>query len=300
MSNNDKLKRYLEQNVHHHMTSGVYSVTSVQGNRPYMEDRYVVATVPGALCAFVFDGHGGGQVSQWLTNHFPIYLFEAVYRQPSIAPNVIKSIIQQTILDLDEKLIFQKQFKSGSTITGFLLYEGYIYIINLGDSRTMVVGKQSNQLVFVTEDHVPTSTRELNRIQSIQSYVSHPQHGSQDVPRLEGQFSLTRAMGDPGLKVDKRTRSIYLGQMAPMSPWADVTAISTSDNVDGVKISMASDGLFEGSLVDNLTMHKSLASLNGIGDQNLINRLVNIALVKSNDNITLMVINVNNSAPGWK
>jgi serine/threonine protein phosphatase PrpC len=282
-----------------------------------MEDRYCVVSIPDGFCAFVFDGHGGDQVSQWLVDHFATYLFEAIKNlekssfQTKVTTDEIKNVIQNLIIYLDEKLIFSKGYDSGSTLSGILIYQNYLYLINLGDSRTIILKGNSLDSI-ISEDHVPYSEREIKRIWSVGHNVSVPPLGSGDVPRIGG-YSVSRAIGDPTVKLDHTTK-LYLGTFAPMSPLADITAIYIDPKYNTSRlgkplymIAITSDGLFEENTITNdLLLNYMKEQIDRPVTQFGLNEMekVVVDLVEfakndgSNDNITLLMMPITNRIPG--
>ncbi len=283
------------------------SVFTEKGHRPYMEDYYVVASVPHATCAVVFDGHGGDEVSLWLSKNYPRYLFEMLYRIAGLPPYFqlgipverIRVCLAALILYLDVMMI-NMGYKSGSTMTGVLVFQGTLYTINLGDSRTIELTTLTNQRAFfssVSQDHVPQSQRERTRISHAGSFVSN----NSSIPRLAGIFSVSRSMGDSILKLTPT--GYYLGFRAPMSPEPDISSQPTNGHV--IYVAMASDGLFEGDGVNNQQVLDHLMNQYE-KDQSLrpikvwdASRLVRQALQTSRDNTTLLLIRIDPNLNGY-
>jgi serine/threonine protein phosphatase PrpC len=62
-----------------HLASKQVSVRALRGGRLSMEDEFIVAA--GGRMAAVFDGHGGGGVSQYLRDHLHLVVAEHLDHQ---------------------------------------------------------------------------------------------------------------------------------------------------------------------------------------------------------------------------
>jgi len=76
--------------------------------------------------------------------------------------------------------------KSGSTAVACLVSPTHIYLINCGDSRSLVCS--DNQIVLCTYDHKPINPAERERI--------HNAGGSVMIQRVNGSLAVSRALGD--------------------------------------------------------------------------------------------------------
>ena len=85
-----------------------FGVCAMQGWRKRMEDTHITDISKGENGRFnifgVFDGHGGKEVAQFVSNHFT----ESFLKNEKIKKNNIKQAICDTFLKMDE-LMFQKE-----------------------------------------------------------------------------------------------------------------------------------------------------------------------------------------------
>ena len=85
-----------------------FSVCAMQGWRKRMEDTHITDISKGENARFnifgIFDGHGGKEVAQYVSNHFT----QNFLSNEKIKKNNIKHAIIDTFLKMDE-LMFQKE-----------------------------------------------------------------------------------------------------------------------------------------------------------------------------------------------
>lgn len=140
-------------------TRGQFRVLSRElrkGRRPYMED-YVY---DGRTLAAVLDGHGGRHTAAYVSAHLPKYmealLANAHRRQHT--DDVIKEAVRRKCTVMQEYLRVGEDAalyaSSGSTCCmAGLLGDGRLAVINLGDSRCVVVRDGRRPVVFASKDH---------------------------------------------------------------------------------------------------------------------------------------------------
>lgn len=105
--------------------------------------------------------------------------------------NRLKKAFRQGFLDLDEKMRHLPEFergedKSGSTAVACLISPTHTYLINCGDSRSLVCSE--NKVALCTYDHKPINPLERERI--------HNAGGSVMIQRVNGSLAVSRALGD--------------------------------------------------------------------------------------------------------
>lgn len=175
-----------------------------------MEDEYYVGE--GGRFAAVFDGHGGGGVSQYLKKQLYQHVQENLqekhweerddqaakdlpHQQPSIACHVaaLRAAFEQVEKDViaDDNLAYQ-----GSTAVAVVLHETddgirTLLSANVGDSRAVLSRK--GVAVELTHDHKPTDEREKARIMAMGETIEWDQQCK--VHRVRN-LSLARAIGD--------------------------------------------------------------------------------------------------------
>ena len=107
---------------------------------------------------------------------------------------------------------------SFSTATGVLVTPKHFFMMNIGDSRSVVCRK--NAFFFATEDHKPTHYSERMRIEKAGGHVSQN--------RVNGQLAVSRALGDFEMK--RNNACDQISQL--VSPEADVTGIGLHEFVE--------------------------------------------------------------------
>ncbi|CAF1204422.1 unnamed protein product [Didymodactylos carnosus] len=141
-----------------------------------------------------------------------------------------KSAIKETYYKLDEELRSVIQDQSGSACITCLIGPEQIYLVNIGDSRALLVSKDGH-ILRTTKDHKPDDEEELKRIEDAGGKV---QRNTGDVPRVENLLAITRVLGD----------FILSKEIVP--PMADIIEYPRSSDEERVEfIVLACDGVFD-------------------------------------------------------
>ena len=253
-------------------------VVSVVGGRPYQEDRYCIVRYNDIILYGVFDGHGGHRVAESLTRLLPIYIFKELHEVNLSNQNRVNSAINKAFLKLD-KYFFDNEYTEGSTAVVAMVINSKIYIINLGDSRCLLV--KNGKVLQATQDHKPNSFAELIRVKSTGSFVSNV-----GTPRLGGMLTVSRSVGDMELKT-RDGQKVYLGENAPVSPLPSVSKYNVTTNGGQVYLVMATDGLWD--VLSNQEIASLLATNQGNVNE-FFKAALGVAEARgSTDNITILV-----------
>lgn len=201
----------------------MYALVQDQGLREYMEDTHIIEEniFPGMDILGVFDGHGGGFVSDYLQKNF-VNVFKEVMRTGALS---IIEALYHTVKGLVDTIPVQNAFTCGSTYLVCVKYGDVLYCVNAGDCRAIVnVGNSAFQ---ITKDHKPHMQSEFERIQRLGGSVSfHPN----DVPRVNGNLAVSRSMGD-----------LYLFPLVTWEPEGFMLTLNPQYNV----LAIASDGVWD-------------------------------------------------------
>ncbi len=257
----------------------IYCIATEKNQRDDMEDRHIVAQIvlprKDTIDFFaVFDGHHGPEVAIELLTLFPDTLAEKLDALKNIHnPNAICRALYDTFLDVDLKLYRAGTFFNGSTATVVLRTHGdsYLYIGNLGDSRTIVC--TGDTLILETVDH--KTILEKERIITSGGIIKNN--------RLDGIMDISRGFGDYTENL-KLLHNQYLGIDAPLSSKPDIYMLNLSKWPGPIKLVMASYGLWDVFSNTQVVKHFETENCKQI-----------ISQAKSNgstDNITVMVINI--------
>jgi serine/threonine protein phosphatase PrpC len=185
----------------------VKSASSFKGRREYMEDTASHISKDGISVALVCDGHGGDSMSKRCSKELPVYLLQAKSKD-----SIQKALeIRQIIVNFGNAT---KRTKSGTTVTGILDDGDFLYIFNVGDSRTSVHMKNVGEVFhlksefdgnnvcrsivskfntgfFTTIDHDASLKDEQVRIAGTEGVLVGD--------RLNGILNVTRTLGDNGI-----------------------------------------------------------------------------------------------------
>ncbi|ODV80123.1 ser/thr protein phosphatase [Suhomyces tanzawaensis NRRL Y-17324] len=177
-----------------------YCVGTMQGYRMSMEDAHdVKVNEDESLAVFgVFDGHGGKQCSEYLSEHLPRAIFrtlnnwhKALVGIPGAKPIELSQYmtsIKNAFFHIDHELSSMPHLLNcGSTgIVTTIIRDRYIIVANTGDSRCILsVDGVPKTLSF---DHKPILMNERIRVENSNGYVLNN--------RINEILALSRAFGD--------------------------------------------------------------------------------------------------------
>lgn len=178
-----------------------------QGSRPTMEDEIVIFGMGPRMRRAedyfaVFDGHGGPEASAFAAKHLHEMLDSNLCDYPQYASGAcnltdeqIVAAFRNTFKELDNSMCVQYGMQAGACALVSYFTDSRMFTANLGDSRCVMGTKQGT--VRITNDHKPMNPDEYARITSLEGgFVST------DSPpaRVQGQLSVSRALGDRPLK----------------------------------------------------------------------------------------------------
>lgn len=193
----------------------------------------------------------------------------------------IKKAFRRGFLDLDDKIRHLPEFergedKSGSTAVACLVSPTHIYLINCGDSRSLVCS--DNQIVLCTYDHKPINPAERERI--------HNAGGSVMIQRVNGSLAVSRALGDFEYKcVEGRGPCEQL-----VSPEPEIYVRERSYEKDEFVI-LACDGIWDVMSNEDLKefVHSRLKVTNDL--VKISNEVLDMCLSKgSRDNMSIVIV----------
>lgn len=151
------------------------------GKRSAMEDRYILAPKDGlGLFVGVFDGHGGGQVADFLANHFPDIFFEAL-REAAGADEAFLTAFSEAERECKEEEI-------GSAAVCAFISEKGLTLANCGDSMGVVISDKAETLSCL---HRLANLEERARVLAAGATVRDPYFFNRDRGLMP-----TRSFGD--------------------------------------------------------------------------------------------------------
>lgn len=240
------------------------------GSRPYQEDRHCVKLrlYENYQYVAVFDGHGGDEVSEFCKFHMPQFVVKhlSMGKTPSVA-------LRDAFNELNSSMPLDICNTTGSTAVVILKRDTEIWVANAGDSRAILVDKNT---IALSEDHKPTRPSEFDRITKLGGKISFFPN---DVPRVQGNLAISRSLGDK-----------YLYPYVIGEP--EIRQFVLSE--DAKYIILATDGLwdvFNNIEVGNLVKigMQSSNKTKKILAHDTINELLKIARERgSGDNVTIM------------
>ena len=253
------------------------SAASLQGPRPYQEDRFVVSGGDGGLtksgylsvptsvnCSTgslpqrvllgaasapasptviaVFDGHGGAAVSS-VANESLVPFFRSALGSGRAA-STVAAALRSALASIEERCsaLGSKAAKCGSTAAVLALTPQLIVAANLGDSRAVLVRRSAPRMpIALTLDDKPDRMDEKIRVEAAGG-VSTPE-SARDCARVghanvRFRLAMSRALGDFSLKLPSWVPKPILLSTPTL------TAISLRPGDDELLI-VASDGVWD-------------------------------------------------------
>ncbi|KAL3664462.1 hypothetical protein V7S43_010782 [Phytophthora oleae] len=295
------------------------------GARKHMEDAH---TIIQDLCIeslsrlglhpqsyfAVYDGHGGEEASSYLGdilhhNIIDSFFMKKTELKPLInkSPGEMQSMITKRLTEAfehtDEEFLNESERpQAGSTATTVFVAGKYMFVSNVGDSRTVL--SRDGKAERLSNDHKPSRSDEAQRIRDTGGFVIHG--------RIMGELAVSRAFGDAPFKtfdlpeppkedVDSKPRSDYDSQELPVNPndilkgplviaTPEITVTELTDDCEFVML--ASDGLYD-VLKDQEAvdfMRKKIAQLGDV--QRAVEAIIEYAIFhqRSTDNVTCVVV----------
>lgn len=272
---------------------GSFLWAHTQGARSEDEDAwcgYQFKTWDGSPVSIlgVFDGHGGKNLSAYLKSAAPHLIQEEMERfQPRNAVEMAE-LLYWIPHRLDKKWIHARKNKddiSGSTLNMTIIWNNFLFNVNVGDSRTFLIC--DNQWKLLSDDATPTSEYYKKRLLDGGGSVRKSRI---DVDRVNGQLALSRALGSLNSeKNPSRSRGLTSLPKIEVFDWSTLK--------DPILVT-ACDGLYE-----TLTSEEVAASLyQSRIHQNALHEIVQHALYrvdpktkevrKSRDNISVLSMKI--------
>eukprot|EP00026_Physarum_polycephalum_P008219 Phypoly_transcript_08298.p1 GENE.Phypoly_transcript_08298~~Phypoly_transcript_08298.p1 ORF type:complete len:359 (+),score=75.55 Phypoly_transcript_08298:181-1257(+) len=197
----------------------------------------------------IFDGHGGDICSRYVVERVPHQLLSSLkFKKPQCEAEYATSL-KSSFMRVDEQFLNEhkhvvKTSAAGSCGVSVLVRNDTLYVCNLGDSRVLIGGSKSHELL--TNDH---NTKNEKERELVKQRTTDPMpirgHAVHKVPgeRIGGVLMVTRAFGDGIFK----RRDMSLAPFIPHLPY-----ITSEPEITTRKLTatdryaiISSDGLYE-------------------------------------------------------
>ncbi len=187
----------------------VAAATSI-GGKPINEDDYCSSRVQlkGVEAHFygVFDGHTDrGRCASLVAKELPARIEKLLVEAEEISETTITNAITKAIGQLEEKW----DGEGGTTATCALKIGEQIYLINVGDSRTILVKKES--VYPLTEDASPGEARFKRAVKKMGGMVMRWPPGS-SVFRVNAESAVARDIGYGSLSAQPKISLLSAGK----------------------------------------------------------------------------------------
>lgn len=249
-------------------------IAHMQGRRREMEDTHLVDEITykkgdethKAKVFAIFDGHGGDMAAKFSAKHLSSYLKKHLEAQEN-PWNAFKL----ALVNLSED--FSSQYSSsGCTATIAVKMDEELWIVNVGDSRTLI--DNGGEAIQATEDAEPDCEKYKKGVMKRGGTVINL-HG---VPRVNGVLAVARAIGDknvgPGLTARPKITRYDLNKLEP-----------------GAHLILACDGLFEVATSRQVVNRAHKLLKEGMSPERVAKNLIETAYKGgSMDNISAMIV----------
>jgi len=281
--NVSNLQTYDIESEKNNINNYYYGIAITQGARRNMEDKYIIDIFLDNPIFIILDGHRGSYVSDYCKKNLMRILKnlnENMEHHSDIIKN-FKILFSNLIKELDKELSkYSMEHNSGTTITIIYILHNYIFSINLGDSKAILIHKnfEHEQL---TVEHKPYAPIEKKRIVKA--------HGTVINNRINNDIAISRALGDFRYKNQDSLKPHE--QLISNIPHISVYARNNTEKY----IVLSSDGTW-----DIFTNQKLVDYINKLHKDNIydIKDIANTIVKKSikegnSDNTTLCLIKFN-------
>ncbi|KAL0237774.1 hypothetical protein GEMRC1_012248 [Eukaryota sp. GEM-RC1] len=142
----------------------------------------------------IFDGHGGRDAADQIAQTFPEIFANHL---KTLGEEQMHEVWRLTHQEVDEKLDEQAmQFQGAAAVSCFFSLNPNgtknVYASNLGDARAVLCLPNKQEPIRLTYDHKASDRKEIQRITDAGGFVI--------ASRVQGILSVSRALGDHGLK----------------------------------------------------------------------------------------------------
>lgn len=195
------------------VTTGVSSLG--RNNRKTSEDRYSVS--PDGTFMGVYDGHGGAEVSEYVSKHMPgrFKVCHEVEHFP--VEEAFVRAFEKVDADMKETDAVMHRM-AGTTVTCAHVRDEMLYVANVGDSRAILVKSDGTVQVLTVEDNCRTNVEEVNRIRLAGGKVVED--------RVDRILAVTRAIGDGDFRSSGVITVPHVSGPTKLSP-GDVVILAT-------------------------------------------------------------------------
>ncbi|NGX53887.1 MAG: hypothetical protein K1000chlam4_00607 [Chlamydiae bacterium] len=213
------------------------AAVTVIGGKTINEDAFCTETIKfkGTTGHFfgVFDGHGDrGRCAGFVADALPSCIKELLSKAEKLNETIITDAITQAIGQLEKKW----DGEGGTTATCALKIEDHIYLINVGDSRTILVKKES--VYSLTEDANPKENRFERAVKKMGSFIVSNPEGT--IHKVLGMCSVARDIGMEFLSAQPKLALLSAGK----AEGKDLPEEGVLFYREGDYLVLASDGLW--------------------------------------------------------
>lgn len=252
----------LGQHVNGEFSMAVFQANKLLEDRSQLESGSLSLMDSGPFGSFVgvYDGHGGAEAAQYVTDHLFGHIKRLSTEQQSMSVDVIRKAIQATEDGFQSLVSHQWPLNPhiasvGSCCLVGIVCDGTIYVSSLGDSRAVLgrLVRATSEILAVQLSAEHNASNESVRKELHSLHPNDPQIVvlKHNVWRVKGLIQISRSIGDAFLKkaefnrepldVKFRLRETFRKPILSSEPSISVSTVHPDDQF----IIFASDGLWE-------------------------------------------------------
>ncbi|GLT38667.1 hypothetical protein SLA2020_128990 [Shorea laevis] len=186
---------------------GDFSIAVVQAN-DVIEDHSQVETAKDATFVGIYDGHGGPNASRFVSKHLFHNLFRLALEKGTISEDVLRRAVIAT--ENEFLALVQSTFGTNPLIAAVgtccligVIWEGTLYVANLGDSRAVIGCLGKSKVVVaeqLTKDHNVGLEELREEVRSLYPHDPNIVVEEGGTWRVKGLLQVSRAIGDAFMK----------------------------------------------------------------------------------------------------
>jgi len=251
----------------------------------------------------IFDGHGGSTCAEFLRDNLHKFIFEDPEFLVAPDESIIKGFnkAEEIIINKNKELFEKKKEidRSGSCANQVFVFDGMLYVSNLGDSRTIITKRNMTEVYQLTKDHKPHENKERRRITNAGGQVYKNEIDSADTSPQKvvfrskpGGLAVSRSLGDVEAKIVE-----FGGKPNVISNIPDVVGLNIDKNID--MLIMGSDGIYDKLSNRDIVINVIETCMNSIEKGHDLNKFVKTAVQNvlklaikkdSRDNISCIIL----------
>ena len=246
-------------------------------NKKQKEDVVLVKQWDGGTLLGVFDGHGGKDVAEYVSNRFSVLFAYELNKHEGHVPSTFRDLFAKIEEEVQDKEDFT--FQGSTAVLCFLdTKTNTVYTATLGDSAAYLYPKENNRVAPLSI-WGRWNSEEAKRVNDHGGEVVSSGRTSRD-----GQTVYRAYLRGSYIEPSRSFGDSSFGSMLSKEPFITATKISQGDT-----LILASDGILELPETDILTTFKQVKETESLIAEELCNRAAKV----SADDLSVIALHAN-------